>query len=127
MGYVYGIQSGRYIKVGVAQHLQGRLHTFRLHNPHPLKIVLRRTVANDYWVEKRMHQLLDKYAIGREWFDCSQEQVREAFEQALKDLAAHNDQQDAWEKFSAARAEKRKVPIGRPAKLGTERGTRDPG
>lgn len=86
--YIYGIQSGQFIKVGAADDIKRRLHTFRLHNPHPLKVVLRRIVKENYWVEKRMHQLLAQYAIGREWFDCSPEQVREAFDTALKELIA---------------------------------------
>jgi hypothetical protein len=86
IGYVYGIQSGQFIKVGAADDLKKRLHTFRLHNPHPLKLVLQRAIKENYWVERRMHQLLAEYTTGREWFDCSPEQVRDAFKVALKEL-----------------------------------------
>lgn len=87
--YVYGIQSGHLIKVGAADNMRRRLHTFQLYNPHPVKIILRRVVKENYWLEKRMHKLLAQYAVGREWFDCSPEQVRGAFETALKELIAH--------------------------------------
>lgn len=88
MPYVYGIQSDRFIKIGVANDVKNRLHKFQLYNPHPLKIVLQQFVVENYWVENRMHKLLAQYAIGREWFDCSPAQVREAFDTALKEIAA---------------------------------------
>lgn len=122
MAWVYGIQSGRFIKVGVAIDMPSRLDTFRLHNPHPIKVVMRRMVPEHYWVEKRIHHLLAAYAIGREWFDCSPELVRAAYEQAYKDLVVRRHKQADWERMSAKRAEARKVPIGRPRKVGTERG-----
>lgn len=84
--YVYGIQSGHLIKVGAAEDVKRRLHTFQLYNPHPMKVVLRRVVKENYWLEKRMHKLLADCAVGREWFDCSPERVREVFEVALKEL-----------------------------------------
>jgi hypothetical protein len=87
--YVYGIQSGQFIKVGAANDIQKRLHTFRLYNPLPLKVILRRVVKENYWVEKQMHRSLAQYAIGREWFDCSPDLVRTAFEEALKELIAN--------------------------------------
>jgi hypothetical protein len=92
MGYVYGIQSDHLIKVGAADDIRRRLHTFQLYNPHPVKIVLRRFVKENYWLEKRMHKLLAQYAVGREWFDCSPEHVRDAFETSLKELIARRHQ-----------------------------------
>lgn len=89
MTYVYGIQSGQFIKVGATNDIQRRLHAFRLYNPLPLKVVLRRIVKENYWVENQMHRSLAKYAVGREWFDCSAEQVRGAFDAALKELIAN--------------------------------------
>ena len=123
MAWVYGIQSGQFIKVGVAQEIQSRLLTFRLHNPHPLKVVMRRMVPEHYWVEKRMHELLAQYAIGREWFDCAPDLVRAAYEDAYKDLVVKRHEQENWEKLSAARAEGRRVPIGRPRKNGDRMGS----
>jgi len=121
MGWVYGIQSGHFIKVGVANDIQRRLSDFRLCNPHPIKVVLRRMVPENYWIEKRMHALLVHYAIGREWFDCSPEMVRQAYETAYKDLVSHRHTQSDWEHKSAQRAEQRigegKGKLGRPAKI----------
>lgn len=126
MGWVYGIQSGQFIKVGAADDIRARLHMFRLHNPHPLKVVMRRMVPENYWVEKRMHQLLADHALGREWFDCSSELVRAAYEVAYKDLIAQRRAQEKWETESAKRTETRKVPLGRPRKTGMERGINRP-
>jgi hypothetical protein len=64
------------------------MHAFRLYNPLPLKVVLRRIVKENYWVEKQMHRSLAQYAVGREWFDCPAELVRTAFDEALKELIA---------------------------------------
>lgn len=89
IGIVYGIQSGQFIKVGATNNLQRRLHAFRLYNPLPMKVVLRREVKENYWVENRMHKILAQYAIGREWFDCTLGLVREAFETAFKEIAAN--------------------------------------
>ena len=122
MAWVYGIQSGQFIKVGVAQDIRSRLFAFRLHNPHPIKVVMRRMVPEHYWVEKRMHQLLAQYSIAREWFDCAADLVRAAYEEAYKDLVAKRHQQAGWEKMSAERAEGRSVPLGRPRKNGDRTG-----
>lgn len=63
-----------------------------------------------------------QYAIGREWFDCSTELVRAAYEEAYKDLVVRRHQQEGWEKMSAERAEGRRVPLGRPRKNGDRMG-----
>lgn len=86
--YIYGIQSGHLIKVGATDDIQKRLGLFRLYNPHPLKVVLRRTVKENYWIERRIHKELAQYAVGREWFDCSPERVRVAFDASLRELVA---------------------------------------
>ena len=76
LGWVYGIQSAPFIKIGVAHNIRVRLHAMRLHNPHPLTVVLRRRCENPYWIERRMHQILASHALGREWFDITPEQAR---------------------------------------------------
>lgn len=76
--YVYGIQSGQFIKVGVALDITRRLHTIRLSNPHPLKVVLRRKMRAAYYCERKMHEILKEKSIGREWFDATVEEVHAA-------------------------------------------------
>jgi hypothetical protein len=120
MGWVYGIQSGPFIKVGVGNSIQARLRTMNLYNPHPCKVVLRRQCDEPYFVEKRIHELLKLHSIGREWFAATALQVREAAKIAFKDLVAKRYAQIKWEKESAERAERRAVE--KAANLGTERG-----
>jgi hypothetical protein len=120
MGYVDGVQMGPFIKVGAAADLKARMHQFRLYNPYPCKIILRRTVTEYFWLEKRMHELLDGCAIGREWFECSAQKVKDAYEVAYADLVARRHNQTVWEAQCVKRAAQRAV--ARAAKLGTEWG-----
>lgn len=76
--YLYAIQSGRFIKVGVAVSVADRLHTMRLANPHELKVVYRRKMRAAYHCEKRIHEALRERAVGREWFEVSVDEVRAA-------------------------------------------------
>lgn len=83
--WLYGVQSGLFIKVGYCQNIKSRLQQFRLCNPHPCTLVARAMVDPTYAraAEKRCHQMLGKYAIGREWFMTSKEIVRVAMKAAV--------------------------------------------
>jgi hypothetical protein len=76
--YVYGIQSGQFIKIGVAVDIAKRLNIMKLSNPHPLKVVFRRQMYAAFHCERKMHELLKPKALGREWFDVTIEEVRAA-------------------------------------------------
>lgn len=102
-GWVYGIQSGIFIKVGKAVDIRARLNTFRLHNPHQLKVVLKRQVESPFWIEARMHRILAEFSIGREWFRCAPIDVKEAFVVAADDFAAYVGEQA--QRRTAARAQ----------------------
>jgi len=90
--YVYGIQSGLFIKIGVASNIANRLRTMNLYNPHPCKIIARRQSVYAYYIEKRLHQTLSPYAIGREWFLIDPPLVRAAmtvvFRKVHEEMAA---------------------------------------
>lgn len=75
---VYGIQSGQFIKIGVAKSIKQRLHAMRLLNPHNPKVVFRRKMVAAFHCEKKMHEILADKAIGREWFDVTIEELRAA-------------------------------------------------
>lgn len=120
MAFIYGIQSGLFVKIGVANNIIARLKTMNLYNPHPCKVILRRECyGNAYRIEKEMHRILAAHSIGREWFTVSQEQAREAFKVAQRTVAKHQLEQVEWEKFSAERAAKRPNRLGRPPVDGT--------
>lgn len=106
-GWVYGIQSGQFIKVGIASNIPRRMHAMRLHNPHQLHVVLRRRCESPLFVERRMHEILKPHALGREWFDVTPAQVRAAADIALQDEAARRVTQLMWESESAEKADRR--------------------
>lgn len=108
--WVYGIQCGEFIKIGVAQNIGVRRKQFQAGNPLPLNIVVRCKCPNGaYLLERYMHKILAEFSIGREWFRASPEQVRNALEVAKVDLEARHEAQRGWELESAERAEKRKA------------------
>lgn len=102
MDWLYGIQSGLFIKVGVARNINDRLRTMNLYNPHPCKVVAKRHIECAYHAERRVHQILKPYAIGREWFLVDASLVRAAMTIAIRDVRA---EQRAWEEECERRAE----------------------
>lgn len=85
--WVYAMQSVEFIKIGAANHVGTRRKQFQLGNPHELKVVLRHQIEEAYWVEKRLHKLLDHQAIGREWFKTTLPEIRAALKVVLEELA----------------------------------------
>lgn len=73
--YVYGIQSGEFIKIGVATNISQRLNAMRLLNPHPIKVILRRRLCAAFYCERKMHEILEPKAVGREWFKVTVDEV----------------------------------------------------
>jgi hypothetical protein len=76
--YVYGIQSGQFIKIGVANDIERRLAQMKLLNPHPCSVVFRRKIPCALYCERQMHDLLKAKSIGREWFEVTLQEVRAA-------------------------------------------------
>jgi Meiotically Up-regulated Gene 113 (MUG113) protein len=111
MPWLYGIQSGLFIKVGVAKNITTRLRQMNLYNPHPCKVVAKRNLPNAYQVEKRMHQVLAPYAIGREWFLIDVSLVRAAMTVVIKEVDAA---QRAWIAECARKAADRESARGLP-------------
>lgn len=77
-GWVYGIECKPYIKIGVAKNVAARLDTVRLHNPHPCAVVFKRKTVAPYHFEKKMHEILQHQAVGREWFSTTVEEMKAA-------------------------------------------------
>jgi hypothetical protein len=76
--WVYGIQCGQFIKVGVAKSIDKRLNDMRALNPHPLTVIFRRRMKAAFYCERKMHSVLREKSIGREWFEVSPEEVKAA-------------------------------------------------
>jgi hypothetical protein len=103
MSWVYGIQSGLFIKVGMTENIATRLKTMNLYNPHPRKVIARRRVHELAGrVELRMHKVLAPYAIGREWFAVDAALVRAALTLVIKQVQA---EQSEWIESSTKREE----------------------
>lgn len=73
--FVYAIQSGEFIKIGVATNIPQRLNTMRLLNPHPINLVMKRRLCAAFYCERKMHEILKSKAVGREWFKATVEEV----------------------------------------------------
>ncbi len=94
MAYIYGIQSGLFIKVGMTSNLANRLREMNLYNPHPCKVVVKRHVYDGARaIELRVHKILAPYALGREWFAVDAPLVRAAITIATRE---HKEAQEAW-------------------------------
>lgn len=92
--YVYGIQSGEFIKVGFTTSIDARLHEMKLYNPHPLSVVMKRRVASGRAkaVEGRIHLLLADYSVGREWFTAPPKLVQKAATVAIADVRREDEE-----------------------------------
>lgn len=104
--WVYGIQSGLFIKIGVSNDIGQRLKHFQAGNPHPMRLVIRRQIPEAFWLERRLHAILASHSIGREWFMISVAQGRDAMKLAMQDLALRRKEQIAWELHSRDRIER---------------------
>ena len=101
--WIYGIQSGLFIKVGVSRSIRHRLLEMNALNPHPCRVAIRYQSVDAFWIEKRMHELLERHSIGREWFAASVDQVRAALHEAKRMNKERRDLQAQWEYESAVR------------------------
>lgn len=76
--YIYFIQSGDLVKVGVSSDPKARLKSFRAGAPNGL--MLRGTIEVPgilaFQTEKRIHAELKHVAVGREWFRISPREAR---------------------------------------------------
>lgn len=103
-GYV--IASGnddRPVKIGVSRDVAARIKALEAGNPHGLRAVSLHpiSVAMSRQVERRLHLLFQRAALGREWFEISAEEaaapIPELCRQAEEALNGYRDaiEQDA--------------------------------
>lgn len=84
MQLIYGIRSGKFIKVGVTEDLYQRLEALRLHNPHPMHIAFLFNVIDydAYRIEAEAHRILAKRRHMGEWFATTDGRAERAVLQA---------------------------------------------
>lgn len=95
--YMYGLQCGEFIKIGVANTVGARVKLLQLGNPYPMKVVIREKSIYAYVLEKMVHTRLAEKSIGREWFAVTIPEARQAVREAKGDLKERLDQQKEWE------------------------------
>lgn len=95
MRYIYFIQSGDLVKVGMTNDVQQRLKAFRLASPRGLYLRGTREVpaliANQ--TEKQIYRALKDHAVGREWFRMQAKDARAVAEPIIDRAFA------AWRKM----------------------------
>lgn len=69
--YVYFIQCGGLVKIGVATDVRGRLATLQTGNPAELRLLL--CIPGDKNLENELHARFYAYSVEREWFHLSDE------------------------------------------------------
>ncbi len=65
-GWVYFVRAGRYVKIGYAKDVEGRIRSLATGNPHELELVLK--VPGSYSLEKDFHAEFAGQRIRAEWF-----------------------------------------------------------
>ncbi len=67
-GFIYFIQCGSFVKIGIAENVHSRLRALKIAAPEPIKIINFFEDKNAGSVEKNFHRLLKKYHSNGEWF-----------------------------------------------------------
>ena len=86
--FLYAIETGDYVKVGLSKNVPQRVREMELMNPLQPNLLLYRTLTRNTApaVEKRAHKLLAEYHHKREWFHTPPiEILRSAINKAVAD------------------------------------------
>lgn len=94
--FIYGFQSGEYIKIGITKSIATRLRQLRLYNPHPITVVLKRQHIEAARIERVIHRVLREEAVGREWFKISPEDAHIAANYAIDKVNADLKAEAQW-------------------------------
>lgn len=66
--WVYIIQCGEFIKIGIAEDVSKRLATLQTGSPHKLTLLRKFKSSNAERVEQELHEKLGKHHHRNEWF-----------------------------------------------------------
>lgn len=67
-GFVYVIQCGKFVKIGVAVDVVSRLSMLQIGNPYDLKLLKSIDTHEPFALEQEIHRGLKKYRVRGEWF-----------------------------------------------------------
>jgi hypothetical protein len=87
--FLYAIQSGAHVKVGLSRNVRQRLNEMELLNPVEPRLALYRTLTRNIapTFEKRVHELLAGYHYRREWFTAPISEIRLAAKITTRECA----------------------------------------
>jgi len=92
--YVYVLQCGEYVKVGVAVDVHSRVEALQAGNPYPITVAVKlplESKLNALLCERTIHSCLSAYAHQREWFKCPADhaaKVATAVHEACREIRA---------------------------------------
>lgn len=81
MAYLYVIQAGEFVKIGISRNVQARLAELQTGNPLPLAILDAFEFADAEQVERALHQRFANARVQGEWFRLTAEDL-----EALADI-----------------------------------------
>jgi hypothetical protein len=67
-GWVYFIQAGEFVKIGVAKDVQQRLTFMQIGCPYDMVLLKAMECLDPYHDEEMIHAELEKYRVRGEWF-----------------------------------------------------------
>lgn len=65
---IYFIQSGEFVKIGIAIDVETRMALFQIGNPIKLILIKAFVTERAYQEESDLHLIFDKYRVYGEWF-----------------------------------------------------------
>lgn len=77
MESLYMIESGNFVKIGIANDVKSRIASLQTGNPNALVLLACYDFPNASVVEKTLHQKYDSQRVRGEWFDLDSTQIQE--------------------------------------------------
>lgn len=85
-GWVYFIQSGEFVKIGISQDVTKRLQTLQTASPYPMKVIKKLAVPYPASAEFRLHRYYADRRRAGEWFALTADDIANIMEFESKDL-----------------------------------------
>jgi Meiotically up-regulated gene 113 len=123
--YLYVLRCHEFCKVDVSDDIQKRIYDLQLGNPFSLELALYRTFPSSQirHVEKDMHDMLDQWQHGREWFTAPFDAIKEAVRMATLAILRWQRELETWMRESEERRRARAERKAAREEEGTKRET----
>lgn len=90
-GWVYFIQCGEYVKIGLSADVDARLKALQTSTPYPLALIKKFAVPDPAQAEARLHVYFEDRRHAGEWFALTPDEISEVMDLDSIDLE-HIDQ-----------------------------------